>query len=340
MPLTQKFLVFVIAWVLLNGCSAFIATPLFQSRLAAQQHMRSPRVACSIMRQIDAPLRKISPQELEEAESVLLANHNAETAAIANALFVRSEGEQEPVRFSGALDLPPDLPGGALMRIGPNPRPNDPCPGFLDGDGMIHSIVIPPFEQRESNQDLWYSRAWVRAAGFAKEEKAGQILFVGMMCAPQGWPVLKSLANNLIRAGQPVKDTVNTALSCHGGQRYIVDNPPSRESCAFFFSSPHSAHEVRCHNLVQASFWPGWSKLCQPRWRSRGGAHSALCAPPPTWAAPSPSSPSRAEFCRLTHGEPRYAHARTCSYAYTHTADMERVEGGLGRSLQGDGTRR
>ena len=65
---------------------------------------------------------------------------------------------------------------------------------------------------------IWYSRAWVRTAGFAMEEARNKTLFEGMMHAPRGWPVLTAMLGNTIRTGQAVKDTANTAISYHGGE--------------------------------------------------------------------------------------------------------------------------
>ena len=69
--------------------------------------------------------------------------------------------------------LPADLPAGVLLRNGPNPQPGHECGSFLDGDGMVHAITIPPQAEGGGGDDAYvpsYSRTWVRAAGFAKEE--------------------------------------------------------------------------------------------------------------------------------------------------------------------------
>ncbi len=161
----------------------------------------------------------VTQEQLDMAERRLFSSYNAQDAAIMQSLFVRSANEQAPIPISGSESLPADLPGGALLRVGPNPRPNDPCSSFLDGDGMVHAIIIPPPEERAKGSPLLYSRTWVRAAGFAKEEAQNQSLFEGMMCAPRGWPVLRAMFLNYVRFGQAVKDTANTALSFHGGAR-------------------------------------------------------------------------------------------------------------------------
>ena len=174
----------------------------------------------------------VSQEELDRAERRLRSDYTAEDAEIMNSLFVRSANEQAPVPISGSESLPADLPGGALLRIGPNPRPDDPCSAFLDGDGMLHAIIIPPPEERARGSPLLYSRTWVRAAGFAKEEAQdgarGRTLFEGMMSAPRGWPVLRAMLLNYVRFGQAVKDTANTALSYHGGARPLLAAPPPR----------------------------------------------------------------------------------------------------------------
>ena len=111
--------------------------------------------------------------------------------------------------------LPDDLPRGALLRNGPNTRPSTELPedvqrgGWLDGDAMVHCIVLP-----EGGADVAprYSRTHLLTEGFSKEEAAGRPLFDGSLVAPFGFPLLRGLLANGLRASQPQKDTANTAF--------------------------------------------------------------------------------------------------------------------------------
>lgn len=49
--------------------------------------------------------------------------------------------ETRPARIQHG-ELPQDLPGGAYLRVGPNPK--HPTGAFFDGDGMVHVVTLPP----------------------------------------------------------------------------------------------------------------------------------------------------------------------------------------------------
>ena len=102
-----------------------------------------------------------------------------------------------------------DLPRGAVLKNGPNPRPQYATEqgGWLDGDGMVHCVVLPPDDSEPT-----YSRTWVQTEGFSKEDAAGRRLFDGSLVAPRGLPLLVGLVANGLRAMQPQKDTANTGL--------------------------------------------------------------------------------------------------------------------------------
>jgi len=109
--------------------------------------------------------------------------------------------------------LPADLPRGAVLKNGPNANHGDQTGGWLDGDSMVHCVVLPPI-----GSDPCFSRTYLRTSGFAKEEAAGRRLFDGSLVAPRGWPLLWGLLCNAVRASQPQKDTANTAfLKLAGG---------------------------------------------------------------------------------------------------------------------------
>ena len=145
------------------------------------------------------------------AEARLRGLHGEAENAILNELFRPASGEIHSATASiiaGAL--PADLPRGAVLKNGPNPQPEYATEqgGWLDGDGMVHCVCLPPEEAGEPR----YSRSWVRTSGFEKERAAGRRLFDGSLVAPRGLPLLWGLLANGVRALQPQKDTANTGL--------------------------------------------------------------------------------------------------------------------------------
>ena len=90
-----------------------------------------------------------------------------------NELFRPANSEIKSAQASIiAGKLPADLPRGAVLKNGPNPQPEYATEqgGWLDGDGMIHCVCLPPDEVGEPK----YSRSWVRTSGFEKEQAAGK----------------------------------------------------------------------------------------------------------------------------------------------------------------------
>lgn len=158
--------------------------------------------------------------QMAAADAALRAKHGAAENRILNELFrpVVSEMAPTPAKVvSGAL--PEDMPRGAVLKNGPNPRPEHLSEqgGWLDGDGMVHCVVLPP-----GSSEPIYSRTWVRTDGFNKESAAGQRLFDGSLVAPRGLPLLWGLLVNGIRALQPQKDTANTGLMPLGSDGRVL----------------------------------------------------------------------------------------------------------------------
>ena len=156
-------------------------------------------------------------EEIRSARKGLFGDHNNDAM---NALFEPSSSEQlDPLELNEIEweNLPSDFPRGTFMRLGPNPQPGHSCPSFLDGDGMIHAVTLPPVG---SACKPTYSRSYVRAKGFSAEAlQGGKQLFSGTLVAPRGWPMLAALTNNALSGGGLIqKDTANTALSWHGGR--------------------------------------------------------------------------------------------------------------------------
>lgn len=49
-------------------------------------------------------------------------------------------------------------------------------------------ICVPRVAERRSKDSMWYSRAWVRTKGFAKEEQmGGKTVMMGTLVAPRGY---------------------------------------------------------------------------------------------------------------------------------------------------------
>ena len=122
---------------------------------------------------------------------------------------VGTERAPAPARLLSGR-LPADLQRGALLKNGPNAQPfGEASGGWLDGDGLVHCIVLPPDEE---SREPTFSRTFLRTQGFAKEEAAGKALFDGTLVAPDGAKLLVALAKNALVAAQPQKDTANTAF--------------------------------------------------------------------------------------------------------------------------------
>jgi carotenoid cleavage dioxygenase-like enzyme len=145
------------------------------------------------------------PKHLQAIERDLRKAHTPMLNKEMNALFEAIPDEIGPMSakiVAGAI--PHDLKNGALLRNGPNARRWGSKGGWLDGDGMVHAVVL--------NDEPRYSRRWLRTEAFAKEEAVGKELFDGSLVAPFGFKLLANLGKNLVRAKQPQKDTANTAL--------------------------------------------------------------------------------------------------------------------------------
>jgi carotenoid cleavage dioxygenase-like enzyme len=153
----------------------------------------------------------ITQHRMSSSDALLRARHGPAENEVMNDLFRPAASELDPAKakvIAGAL--PADLPRGVVLKNGPNPQPQFASEqgGWLDGDGMIHAVLLPPDGKGEPT----YSRTWVRTQGFVKEAESGKRLFDGSLVAPRGLPLLTGLVANGLRAGQPQKDTANTGL--------------------------------------------------------------------------------------------------------------------------------
>lgn len=155
-----------------------------------------------------------------------------------NALFVNVEEKKQPTPFFLHGELPKDLPPGCLLRIGPNGASTE--EGFLDGDGMVHCITLPP-SSSFSHDSMMYTATYVQTKG-RKLERARRIRirnddaeikkFEGTLgAAPEGLPMLASLFRNGLnfKTLDVQKDTCNTALAISGDRilALMEQSPPS-----------------------------------------------------------------------------------------------------------------
>ena len=220
------------------------------------QSGRSPRLApgqTAAAASAAAPASDV--ERMAEAERAGRSSHDLRAM---NALFVNLPERPDPLPCSllpPSSSLPPDLPRGCLLRIGPNGAPPD--MGFLDGDGMVHCVTLPPDGEGPPLQSSTYvdteGRRLERARRLEMEEDrrrgegagddddddgggagAGDPppTFLGTLgAAPRGLPMLAALVRNGLAFGtlSPQKDTCNTALAVSGGRvlALMEQCPPS-----------------------------------------------------------------------------------------------------------------
>lgn len=147
-----------------------------------------------------------------------------------NALFVNVKDHPDPTPCVVSKGLiPSDLPPGAVLRIGPNGA--EKYEGWLDGDGLIHCVVIP--EGKNSNPT--FSSVYVQTRGRCLESAASSEQpkrFRGTLgVAPNGLPMLQNLLKNAVDFKTTIvqKDTCNTAMA-YSGNRVLAlmeQSPPS-----------------------------------------------------------------------------------------------------------------
>lgn len=180
-----------------------------------------------------------------QAQANKQAKENKDDYAM-NALFVNIDERPDPTpckihdnsNTNNQYSLPADLPPGCLLRIGPNGATKD--EGFLDGDGMIHCITIPPVDEEKKEVDQqrvpMYSSTYVETSGRKLEKesklKGDNYKFRGTLgAAPNGLPMLQSLMKNGIefQTLSCQKDTCNTAMAI-SGERILALMEQSRPS--------------------------------------------------------------------------------------------------------------
>lgn len=227
--------------LLTRSCGAFVPSrrPLLQTLSLHQITVPSTDVAV-----MDAPPSATSKPNYASYSAVDIAEAQVKAEAISrttfdayamNALFVNVMERPEPTPCTISSDsltssLPNDLPRGCLLRIGPNGAGCD--EGFLDGDGMVHAITLPP-SGNDDGSNIMYSATYVDTKGRKLERLAANgKTFAGTLgAAPQGLPMLSNLLRNglTFKTFDLQKDTCNTALAISGSRvlALMEQSPPS-----------------------------------------------------------------------------------------------------------------
>jgi len=177
-----------------------------------------------------------SPARVAEAQAIAeTTGRKAHDNFAMNALFASVEERPDPTpcaisSASPTSSLPRDLPRGCLLKIGPNgATPQD---GWMDGDGLVHAITLPPMNE-QGDEDIMYSATYVDTKGRRLEREAanGKIFKGTLGAAPQGLPMLGNLFQNGLTFGtlDVQKDTCNTALAVSGSRilALMEQSPPS-----------------------------------------------------------------------------------------------------------------
>jgi len=171
-------------------------------------------------------------QAQKDAEAYARSIHDTNRLFAMNALFVNIPERPHPTpcsmsQESRASSLPSDLPRGCLLRIGPNGASTE--EGFLDGDGIVHCITLPP----DGEGDIKYTATYVNTKGRKLERAVGNGKTFGgtLGAAPEGLPMLSNLLWNGLTFGtlDVQKDTCNTAIAVSGDRvlALMEQSPPS-----------------------------------------------------------------------------------------------------------------
>ena len=215
----QRF--FGLLLFLFRSCHAFQPISFLASFLSASVESQSTIPTDGNLSQQEADVRKI---QLEQ-ERIARGNHNND---VWNALFVSVPERKTPTKISeGSVTgkRPNDIPGGALLRIGPMGADQD--EGFLDGDGFIHCITIP----LDKSAPVVYSSAYIDTEGrqLERARSDGKKIKGTLGGAPRGFPLLATVVKNMINFQVGTKDTCNTAIAESGGRLLglMEQSPPS-----------------------------------------------------------------------------------------------------------------
>ena len=195
--------------------------------------VHQPASTCSLFSSVASPDVETTTTLERQAKAEATARAKFNNFAM-NALFVNIDERPEPSPCAISPDsptssLPADLPPGCLLRIGPNGASTE--EGFLDGDGMINCITLPPRDA--SSSSIMYSATYVDTKGRKVERAAanGKTFLGTLGAAPKGLPMLSNLVRNGLVFGtlDLQKDTCNTAIAVSGSRvlALMEQSPPS-----------------------------------------------------------------------------------------------------------------
>ena len=167
-------------------------------------------------------------RQIQQAQDSKLRQSHDQVAF--NRLFCGVRERPNPIPLGDADHaLPLDFPPGALLRLGPNMEGDTSAEGFLDGDGMVTCVTFPPPSSPSSSSTA--SWTYVDTRGRQLERERGKVFRGTLGAVPQSWPMLGSLATNMVTFGtlQCQKDTCNTALAVSGNRilALMEQCPPS-----------------------------------------------------------------------------------------------------------------
>lgn len=223
------------SWMGGASCDAFVH-PVGPAGCTPVHRRLSSTVESTAERTEPKPKGYASYTSAEIASAQAVAEEKARCtfdAFACNALFVNVDERPDPVPCAVSPDspnpsLPADFPAGCLLRIGPNGASTD--EGFLDGDGLVHCITLPP---SGASEEITYSSTYVDTNGRKRERASGNgAKYAGTLgAAPRGLPMLGNLLRNGLkfRTLEVQKDTCNTALAVSGSRvlALMEQSPPS-----------------------------------------------------------------------------------------------------------------
>jgi len=173
---------------------------------------------------------KSSLSELARSSAAEKLARSKHDNGVMNAIFKPSVNENITPQTCPSTSFPSDFPAGALLRIGPNSNslPEGELESYLDGDGMLHAIVIPPPSKSSSERVCTYSNRYINTLGRQQQlelQKKKNLptlpQFKGtLVAAPRSYPMLANIFQNCLtfRTTHGQKDTCNTSVTAFGSK--------------------------------------------------------------------------------------------------------------------------
>ena len=219
-------------------CDAFVPSPAdchrhLSSKGDSSQGKQIQAYTTEVLEPTIPAIPKVKEDTLDAQQRAEKTARNRHDVFAMNALFVNVPEHPEPTPcVISQGPLPKDLPAGCLLRIGPNGATKE--EGWLDGDGLIQCVVIPP-----NQSPPIFSSTYVETRGRSLEQKstdrnvggAGKRFRGTLGAAPNGLAMLQNLMKNGLDFQTTVvqKDTCNTALAVSGDRvlALMEQSPPS-----------------------------------------------------------------------------------------------------------------